>query len=377
MKGKMGFICIALILIVTWIPSLDEADGELVHKTIIKGVVTDSETGLPVEGALVMVSNETKELYHYYRTEANGSYEISVGSRGNFQVVVQGPVHEFVSTDISIELFEEVELNFTITRHEHNFMVLFCNDEIIYPLDNQEVVILDEEDNFTPYHTASDGWLNLTLPSGNYTMMVDKQYFDPVIRDFQITNDSYFMFRESLRTSNVFENASKKMVFNPVIVEPGEFAAVQITNDEPTSMFLMSHSDEHVIIMKMTGIMFDKYISEKTGVPYEQDEDPPIEFDSRIGPSYGGGGSVTLWELPYYIVFENNNTVPATIEYEIFYDYGDPSFVSIERGPLDPDPEVIEEEDEEGSLPALSLSSMILVLAMISLVLMISRSRRK
>ncbi len=377
MKRKVGLICFALVLIISGIPSNNQVDADLVFKTIIKGVVTDAETGQPVENALVMIRNYTRDIYHYYETESNGSYEISIGSFGNFCLEVQGPIHEFKSTEVEINAFEEKKMDIEIIRYKHNVMVLFYNQDVRYPVDNLKVTITGDMGNQTLYQTANNGWLNLSLEEGIYSLRTDDEFFNPLILDMNVSENRCYRTFNGLSVSNVFENASKKINPNPIVVNPGEFAAVKITNNEPTSMFLTSESDERVTIIEMTGIMYDKYRSIKTGVPYEHSEDPVLEYDSKIGSSYGGGGTVVVWELPYYIVFENNNSVPARVAYELYYEYGNPSVDRIESGPLNPSLIDEDEEEDSKSTSALSFTLFILIVLIFTFILVSITKRKK
>jgi len=323
-----------------------------------------------------MIRNYTKDIYHYYETEPNGSYEISIGSWGNFYLEVQGPIHEYVSNEIEITVFEEKNMDVELRRYEHNVMVLLYNHDVRYPLDGFNVTITDEVGNRTIHQTAHDGWLNLTLNEGIYSLRADNEFFDPLDLEMNVTEDRCYRTFRGLSVSNVFENASKKMNPDPIVVNPGEFTAVKITNNEPTSMFLTAKSDEKVTIIEMTGMMYDKYLSINTGVPYEHTEDPILEYDSKIGSSYGGGGTVVVWELPYYIVFENNNSVHAGVTYELYYEYGDPSIEEIERGPLNVS--VIEEDEKEDSESTATLSFTIMILcALIFTLIMATITKRK
>jgi len=349
--------------------------GEEVSRTTIRGTITDSETGLPVKDAYVMVRNYTREIFFYYITSENGSYEFSIGAEGNFIIEVDGTAHHYYSTEISIGRFEAIVIDIQIDRYEHNFMAFFYNEDRMYPLENLDVIITDEGRDEETYQTDQLGWLNTTLEYGNYTFRTSRDFLHTQEDSFNVSYNKVYRRYYQMRAVNVFENASKKLTTEPLIIPSKEFRAIRIINEEPTHMYLDFQADDKVTFTKLTQKMFDMYLSVHTGEPYPHEEEPCYDYDGRFGTMYGGGGTIGVWTIPYYIVFENNNTETITIEYDLYYEYGEPRIASIESGPLEPVVDLDEVETTPNALSALSLSTVIFSVMMMSYILV--KMRRK
>jgi hypothetical protein len=332
---------------------------------------------MPVKGVYVMIRNYTREIFFYYLTEEDGTYEVNVGTSGNFFIEVDGPAHHFTVKEVEISLFEEKDVDFQVERYEHNVMIFFYNQDEIYPLKNFEVQITDEYSMTNTYHTMNNGWLNLTLETGNYSIISKNDLLQTYEEDFNVSDEKIFRRYEHLYVANVDESASRSISDVFTTISPRSFRAVKLTSSEPTSMYLKAQSNEEITIIEMTHMMYDKYLSDHTGALYPHDEPPVIDYDTKVGPAYRGGGTVDMWRIPYYIVFENNNSVTAEVEFELFYEYSDPIIVSLEEGPLSP--VVYEEDDDSDPSSALSYTPLSTILLSIFLftISMIMLKRKK
>jgi hypothetical protein len=323
-----------------------------------------------------MIRNYSREIFFYYLTEDDGTYEINVGTHGNFFIMVEGPSHHWEMKEISISMFEEKVMDFQIERYEHNFMFFYYNQDEIYPIEDLEVQITDEADITKVYFTGDDGWVNLTLEPGNYSIITVNDLFQIYEDDFSIPENEVYIGIRNLYVANVDESASRSISDVIITIPPKSFRAVKLSSSEPTSLYLSASGNEKTTIIEMTQMMYDKYIEYHTGAPYPHDEPPIIEYDSKIGPTYGGGGSVAMWRIPYYIIFENNNSVSAEVDFDLYYEYGDPVIVDIEEGPLS---SVIREDDDEsdGSSDSsfVSLGTAILSMALFTLTFVMLKRR--
>ncbi len=377
MKGKVGILLLLCVIgTIGFTVPLNNAEGIEILPTIIRGRIIDAETGTPVENAYVSATNISKDLHFYFQTTEDGFYELNVGTTGNFSVNVCGPAHHVNRKEVSIQLFDEIDLDFQMERFELDVMLCFFNCDKSYPITHLETIIKDQNGNETTYYTGSDGRLNLTLEYGSYSVRTYRDHLETFEEVFNISRNEVLFRCVSLSPSNVNESASKKLTPGPLLIPPKKFQSIRIDDTGPNSLFLRVRSSRSITVIDMTPMMYDKYLSIHTGIPYLHDEQPCMEFDSRLGPSYGGGGTVRVWKLPYYMVFENNNTVSAEVDIELFYEFGDPYIGGIEEGPLEP-PLPDDEEDVSSSLGSNPMLIILISILFVFSLTMIFEKRRK
>ncbi|MGA1873114.1 MAG: carboxypeptidase-like regulatory domain-containing protein [Thermoplasmatota archaeon] len=369
-----GMTLVVLVLLISsmLLSLLSYADGEVEAPTLISGTVTDSETGLPVEGAFVAAVNSTRDLHFYYRTEADGSYSFNVGSPGGFTIAVYTESHEYRVREVEVDLFDQETVDFQLVKHDHNVRVHFYSWDDEYPLFALEVIITDSTGLETFYLTEPDGWLRLELEDGDYHIRTHRDHLETYERNFTISENEVLVETVNLRPVNVYGDASLIVFHDVIYIPPKEFRAVVIEDEEPTEMWLSVNSDVRITIQQMTQNMFDKYLEKHTGAPYPHEEPPILEYDSRL-ETKGGGGSVTVWKLPYYVVLANNETESALVSVDLRYEYGSPIVSGVLGGPLEP--YVLEEGSGDLGLSSIYL---ILIFSVLSAAIVaIYRSHRK
>ncbi|MBN1539623.1 MAG: carboxypeptidase regulatory-like domain-containing protein [Candidatus Thermoplasmatota archaeon] len=364
---------IFLMVLLLLLPAAPIVKGEVEAPTLIRGTVTDSETGKPIPGVYVAVVNRTKDLHFYYVTDDDGSYSLNVGTGGVFKVGAFSTSHEELVKEVEIGLFNNVIVDLQLVRYEHNVRVHFYSWDIEYPLFALDVGITDSMGRETRYLTDPEGWLRLHLDNGNYTIRSYRDFLETYEEDFTISENRAFYAPVDLHPVNVNTSASLNVFHNNIYIPPKEFRAIVIEDEEPTAMWLRVNSDVMITIQQMTHEMYHSYLDSLAGIPFNSDKPPYIEFDKRIVMAYGGGGTVTVWQLPYYILLANNETESALVSVDIRYEYGSPIVSEVIGGPLEP--------GSPGPEPReFGISSVFVLIAaaiLIALVLLIYRSHKR
>ncbi|MEA3558235.1 MAG: hypothetical protein U9R75_03180, partial [Candidatus Thermoplasmatota archaeon] len=121
-------------------------------------------------------------------------------------------------------------------------------------------------------------------------------------------------------------------------------------------------------MMEMTDDMFIYYRAKLQGENLSLYKEPCIEYDTAIGPSYGGGGDVVVWSDPYYILFINEEQESAKCDLVVKYDYGELESIGYEVLSLDADNEnEMKEGDDRMETPWVVFCAVVIAVLMLVL----------
>ena len=263
-------------------------------------VVTDEETGEPVNGAKVEITDPNGNKTTY-TTDSNGKIEISNTKIGDYDIVVtEVPTGYNVTTGATST--KEVKENQT-TTHEAQIATKKGNLEITV-LDNEtgdvvsgaKVKVTDPDGNTTIYTTNSNGKVTISNTKiGNYNTEVTEvpEGYKVVIGktttiEVEENKTSTHIAKISIKTGNLVVKVTNEEDRNPV-----ENAEVSVTDPDGTTTTYTTDSNGKIEIFNTKVGSYD-IVVDKVPTGYivttgkvatvEIEEDKTITHDAEINP---------------------------------------------------------------------------------------------
>ncbi len=98
----------------------DSVKTEVSQTTLLKGIITDAQTGKPLEATIEVVDNQKNELIASFKSNSStGKYLISLPSGKNYGIAVKAPDYLFHSENFDIPAsssYQEIEKNVVLNK---------------------------------------------------------------------------------------------------------------------------------------------------------------------------------------------------------------------------------------------------------------------
>jgi hypothetical protein len=163
---------------------------EKVH-TGIKGIVTDSLTGLPVEAYLTVLETGTgvstdSYLGDYYKVIFPGVYNLLVGAEGyRDSLITNVVVDSFPATIIDVQLIQEIK---------YNLEILVIDDQTSNPLQDAKISLFKNDNLFLFDSTNVNGLFQVDVEPDSFCVRIEKENYFNVDTQVQIYSDTIFTF---------------------------------------------------------------------------------------------------------------------------------------------------------------------------------------
>jgi hypothetical protein len=311
------------------------SDGEPLSTTFF-GSVTDIDTGAPIVNASIYFNNDTNEDFFFGKTDEGGLYSVQVGTGGNYEMVVLHPSYEFVLRSSEILTWEDKQLDIKMGHYANN-----CNVRVLKGSRNlffkDAIVDLTEDvPNGSTYSVRADedGWANITVPFGNYTMTAHAPHYQAAIRSIHVSADNYVVDILHIGPSSVGSDAPMTFSDESYRIPVRSALVIGITTAEEYSLYIKWRSDLNVDTYTVPGDRLDSFM--EWGKAGSLKNDTVFRYDFAITGGRNGGMSCSTWTDPYYIVIINNESDPTNVKVTLKYEYGtfdliEPSFISLDK----------------------------------------------
>jgi hypothetical protein len=163
---------------------------EKVH-TGIKGIVTDSQTGLPVEAYITVLETGTgvgtdSYLGDYYKVIFPGVYNLFVSAEGyRDSLITNVVVDSFPATIIDVQLIPEIK---------YNLEILVIDDQTSNPLQNTVISLFKKDTLFVIDSTNFNGLFQVDVEPDSFYVKIEKENYFNVDTLLKIYSDTTFMF---------------------------------------------------------------------------------------------------------------------------------------------------------------------------------------
>jgi hypothetical protein len=326
---------IILLVPVFLVPTGQTSADETFPTTTFVGRVTDIDTGDPIFNATVYIRNYTMEAYFFGQTDEQGIYSIQVGKGGIYVVDVMHDVYEFVTTESDISTWEEKRLDLRMRHYENNCNIMVEKDGRFLPFYNA-IVELVEVPNGSFYRLRSDidGWANITIPPGNYTLTAYAPHYRASIRSIDIGTDDYCFTFVSIGPESVSKDAPNILIDETYTIPSRSAFVLGIVTEEEYSLYFQFRSDRRVSSYTVPGENLESFLNWTKGIPVDNSSIPL--YDGALLDGRNGGMTYSTWTDPCHIVIVNNGTDPTKVQVTLKYEYGtfdliEPSFISLDK----------------------------------------------
>lgn len=311
-------------LMVQWFAPL--TGGEDVDRigTVIYGRVTDNSTDEPVKDVVIEIINGKEGDTFGAFTDENGEYSLQVGKGGTFYVHFSNRSFWPEAVIVNMTSYEDKRVDAVLVRPEHDLYIQVHSYRERTFFEGASVTLkdLNNTDRIIEGTSGRDGWLNITVGAGNYSIDgswgVFKDHQDLVrieAGSYKQINLELWPPRARIDSPNIF---TKKVVNIP----PKSMYIYSIGSDEMYFFHTEYKATTPVAMYGIPGYFFDNFWNWTMNCSGSAEEEPWPCYDVGIGPARGGGSSMDTWMVPYRIVFVNEGNVTSTVSFTVRYEYG-------------------------------------------------------
>lgn len=311
-------------LMVQWFAPL--TCGEDVDRigTVIYGRVTDNSTGEPVKDVVIEIISG-KEGYTFGAfTDENGEYSLQVGKGGTFYVHFSNRSFWPEAVIVNMTSYEDKRVDAVLVRPEHDLYIQVHSYRELTFFEGARVIITDLNNTgrIIEETTGRDGWLNITVGPGNYSIEgswgVFKDHQDRVI----IEAGSYKQLNLELWPPRADINSPNIFIRKVVDIPAKSMYVYSLGSDEMYFFHTYYQATSPVEMYGIPGYFFENFLNWTMNRSGSAEDEPWPCYDVGIGPAWGGYSPMDTWMVPYRIVFVNRENVTSTVTFTIRYEYG-------------------------------------------------------
>lgn len=317
---------IVLVLLAILIPSGSSWDGgaEEMVGTFIYGRVTENGTGIPLKSHWIEIVENQLEFHYYTYTDENGEYSVQVGGKGTYYVLVYDQTYWPVQMIVVMDRSEDRRVDFQMVRPEHDLYIRVhsYNERTFFEGAVVTLTDLNDTGRIVVGTTGRDGWLNITVGPGNYSVNGSWGVFTDHMGSIRIENNSYRMMNLELWPPRADMDSPNLFIKKVVDIPPNSMYVYSIGSDEMYFFHTQYQATSRVAMYGIPGYFIDNFWNWTINLSGTAANEPWPCYDVGIGPARGGGGSMDTWMVPYRIVFVNRENVSSTVTFTIRYEYG-------------------------------------------------------
>jgi len=163
---------------------------EKVH-TGIKGIVTDSLTGLPVEAYVTILETGSgvstdPDFGDYYKVIFPGIYNLMVCAPAyRDSLITNVLVDSFPATVIDVQLIPEVTFNLDI---------LVLDDQTSNPIQDVKISLFKNDNLFIYDSTNTNGIFQINIEPDSFSVRLEKEFYFDIDTVFRVYSDTSFTF---------------------------------------------------------------------------------------------------------------------------------------------------------------------------------------
>jgi len=317
-------IIVTLVLILSLVTTFGRTDGnEKKLGTVVYGRVTDGVTGEPLKDYWIYIE-EGNDKRFVGVTDLEGEYSVQVGGAGDFSAYIINGSYWPVEKRFSLNRSEDKRVDFQMVRPEHDlFIRVHSYDERTF-FEGASVTLTDMNDSsrIIVGTTGPDGWLNMTVGPGFYSVNGSWGVFTDCRGSILIENNSYRLM--DLELWPPMAQIDSPNIFKRKVVDiPAKSMYVySLGSDDMYFFHTYYQATSPVAMYGIPGYFFENFLNWTMNRSDSAEDEPWSCYDVGIGPARGGGSPMDTWMVPYRIVFVNRENVTSTVTFTIRYEYG-------------------------------------------------------
>jgi protocatechuate 3,4-dioxygenase beta subunit len=162
--------------------------GDDLVETSFSGIVTDSETSEPIQGARVYGHDQDFQVMRSSITDEEGKYYLEFKDGGDYTIYADHPDYEVSTQEVSVEISSETELDFSLVpkTFESRIYGVVTDSGSGDPLSDAfvrlwEIITYEDGESYsfvTSIVTSDDGKFSFDVEEGTFQVEVMKEGYD-------------------------------------------------------------------------------------------------------------------------------------------------------------------------------------------------------